>query len=109
VCTAFSLSGTPSSVVTDPPHCLPKNTQLTSCCVYNHLVLLALVVIWSQLAIMEFTTTTRGALALVLNGFKYVLNRKNASGKIYWRCAVNRQCGTTSNLQSSCAVNQSQS
>ena len=45
---------------------------------------------------MEFTTTTIDA-ALVLNGFKYVVNRKNASGKIYWRCAVNRQCGTTSN------------
>ena len=42
---------------------------------------------------MEFTMTTRGAPALVLNGFKYVVNRKNASGKIYWRCAVNRQCG----------------
>ena len=28
-------------------------------------------------AIMEFTTTTRGAPALVLNGFKYVVNRKN--------------------------------
>ena len=25
---------------------------------------------------MEFTTTTRGALALILNGFKYVVNRK---------------------------------
>ena len=51
--------------------------------------------------------TTRGAPALVLNGFKYIVNRKNASGKIYWRCeqtmwrisdnrrwcAVNRQCG----------------
>ena len=42
---------------------------------------------------MEFTTTTRGAPALVLNGFKYVVNRKNASRKIYWKCAVNRQCG----------------
>ena len=26
---------------------------------------------------MEFTTTTRGAPALVLNGFKYVVNGKN--------------------------------
>ena len=25
---------------------------------------------------MEFTTTTRGAPALILNGFKYVVNRK---------------------------------
>ena len=32
---------------------------------------------------MEFTMTTRGAPALVLNGFKYVVNRKNASGKIW--------------------------
>ena len=30
---------------------------------------------------MEFTTTTRGAPALILNGFKYVVNRKNTSGK----------------------------
>ena len=26
---------------------------------------------------MEFTTTTRGPPALVINGFKYVVNRKN--------------------------------
>ena len=26
---------------------------------------------------MEFTTTTRGVPALVINGFKYVVNRKN--------------------------------
>ena len=43
--------------------CLPKNTQLASCCV------------------------------MFFDGFKYAVNRKNASGKIYWRCAVNRQCG----------------
>ena len=36
---------------------------------------------------MEFTTTARGVPALILNGFKYLV-----SGKIYWRCAVNRKC-----------------
>ena len=39
---------------------------------------------------MMVTTTARGAPGLIL---KYVVNRKNASGKIYWRCVVNRQCG----------------
>ena len=38
---------------------------------------------------MEFTTTAGGAPALILNGFKYLVNRKNVSGIIYWRCAVN--------------------
>ena len=33
-------------------------------------------------AIMEFTTTARGAPALVLNGFKYLVNQKNASGNV---------------------------
>ena len=39
---------------------------------------------------MEFTPTARGAPALIL---KYLVNQKNASGKISLRCAVNRSCG----------------
>ena len=33
-------------------------------------------------AIMEFTMTARGAPALVLNGFKYLVNQKNASANV---------------------------
>ena len=38
---------------------------------------------------MEFTVTAKGAPALIL---KYLVNQKNASGKVYWRCADNRRC-----------------
>ena len=42
---------------------------------------------------MELTSTARGSPALILNGYKYlVVNRKNDSCRIYWRCAVNRMC-----------------
>ena len=73
--------------------CLPKDSQLVvvyisilCCCV--------LVVMWNQ-PLLEFTMTarSRGPPALIFNGFKYLVNQKNASGKIYWRYAVNRKCG----------------
>ena len=41
---------------------------------------------------MEFTTTTKGAPALYYNGSKYLVNQRNASGRIYWRCGFNRKC-----------------
>ena len=68
--------------------------QPASCCVYKHLVFLCSCGDMEP-AIMEFTMTARsqGAPALIFNGFKYLVNQKNASGKIYWRCAVNRKCG----------------
>ena len=63
--------------------------QPASCCVYKHLVFLCSCGDMEP-AIMEFTMTarSRGAPALIFNGFKYLV-----SGKIYWICAVNRKCG----------------
>ena len=53
---------------------------------------------------MKFTMTARGVPALIFNGFRYLVHRKNASGKIYWMlfmwrisdnrrwCTIERKC-----------------
>lgn len=46
------------------------------------------------LTTMEFVTTIQGACSLLHQGYKYTLNRRNASGQIYWRCH-DRSCPGT--------------
>ena len=41
---------------------------------------------------MEFMTTAKGAPVLYYNGSNYLVNQRNASGRTYWRCSVNRKC-----------------
>lgn len=48
---------------------------------------------------MEFVKTTRGARALVCDGYKYVVNRRGRDRCIYWRCGRSRECsGSVSTL-----------
>ena len=41
---------------------------------------------------MEFTTTQRGARALLYQGHKYVINRRGREDRIFWRCGKSRTC-----------------
>ena len=34
----------------------------------------------------------KAAPPLYYNGSKYLVHRRNASGRIYWRCGINRKC-----------------
>ena len=42
--------------------------------------------------IMEFTTTKRGARALIYRRHRYVINRRGQDGRIFWRCGRSRSC-----------------
>ncbi len=70
--------------------CLPKDILIALAVVYISILYYCGDI---EPAIMEFTTRARGAPAVIYNGFKYLVNQRNASGRIYWRCAVNRKCG----------------
>ena len=41
---------------------------------------------------MDFTTTKRGARALIYRGHRYVINRRGQDGRIFWRCGRSRSC-----------------
>lgn len=36
---------------------------------------------------MEYTTTNRGALSLIYNGYGYYKKRDNKSGEVFWLCS----------------------